>query len=175
MFTERKLLLHRFPGLKPPRPPTPSPPASKSEQVYEPKVTELTEQKDESILPVENTKEDKESITGSIEDIEARKLLTREIATREEEALAKALEATSFVWPWQKPKPLEEEKEKVAPSPSPSPSENVTDILPSCSRPLSPYTQYVLSSENNFLHSWKRRLSMHVYVTWPSLFPLKSN
>ena len=152
MFTEIKLLLHRFPGLKPPRPPTPSPPASKSEQVSEPKVIEQTEQTDESISPVKNTKEDKESITGSIEDIEARKLLTQEIAVREEEALAKALEATSFVWPWQKPKPLEEEKEEVtpSPSPSPSPSENVTDILPSCSRPLSPYTQYVESTENSY-------------------------
>ena len=150
MFTERKLLLHRFPGLKPPRPPTPSPPASKSEQVTEPKVIEQTEQKDEFISPVKNTKEDKESIPGSIEDLEARKLLIKEVAAREEEALAKAMAATSFVWPWQKPKPLEEEKEEVAPSPSASPSENVTDILPSWSRPLSPYTQYVLSSENNF-------------------------
>jgi hypothetical protein len=164
---ENKPFFDRFPGLKPPRPPAPSPPASKREQGIEPiTVEEEAKPKAESDPLVDSgTGESDGSVTGSVAGFETGKSSAQESAAREEEALAKARAATSFVWPWQKPKPLENEVTEEAVPPVP---ETVTKIPPSSSRPLSPYAQYVTCLLKN---SW---FCLHLFVVI-LLFHCKTN
>ncbi|CAM6128952.1 unnamed protein product [Calypogeia fissa] len=154
----------RYPGLKPPTSPTPSPPISVSKSVTE----ELASNNGRELDVVEHGRfvdfkppsSPTPSPAPSVEDNGS--VLTAEVEAREQNTAPKAQETTEgkFFWPWQKrePEPLPEVEEE-APLPEPEPEAEPASILtaataaiekmplsstdlPRTSRPLSPYWRY---------------------------------
>ncbi|CAM6086535.1 unnamed protein product [Calypogeia fissa] len=146
----------RYPGLKPPTSPTPSPPISVSKSVTE----ELAS--NNGLVNLKPPSSPTPSPAPSVEDNGS--VLTAEVEASEQNTAPKAQETTEgkFFWPWHKrePEPLPEvEEEAPLSEPEPKPKAEPASILtaataviektplsstdlPRTSRPLSPYWRY---------------------------------